>query len=65
MNSKRPANDNQSPATSRGARRRRANFYWKMDYYPRQLPAPVLPEAANTQEHRPLRVLTIRLEGEI
>jgi len=65
MNNNRPANDNQPTAGSRGTRRRRANFYWKMDYHPRQLPTPARPEVADAQELRPLRVLTIRLEGEI
>jgi len=65
MNNNRPANDNRPPVIHPGARRRRINFYWKMDYHPRQLPTSVRPDTADTQELRPLRVLTIGLEGEI
>lgn len=66
MSGNRPANDDHpAPAMYRGTRQGWANFSWKMEYHSRRFSAPAAPEAADVQELRPLRVLTIKLEGEI
>jgi hypothetical protein len=65
MNGNRAENDN-NPARvmHRIPRHGRANFSWKIEHYPRRLSVLLRAEAANVQELRPLRVLTIKLEPE-
>jgi hypothetical protein len=63
MTGKTPANDNRrTPAKHRNTGHRRANFSWKINYYPGGLPVLAEPEAAKVRQLRPLRVLTLELE---